>query len=135
VLGRLFPLVDVLTRESVVDLLGCSAGRLIGNPSLPGCSVVLFGEQVGRQSRLAELLGGRVGRQYRLARLLGGLVGRLGGPSLGDLLDCHVKSLGRRAGRLVGRLWETFSSFFRHLVPRYSTLVVSYLLWRMTWGR
>jgi hypothetical protein len=66
------PPVDVLIRESVVVLLGCSANWSvllgcsanwsIGGPVSPGCSTVFFGEQVGRQFRFSELLrGGLVG--------------------------------------------------------------------------
>jgi hypothetical protein len=44
-------------RKSVVVLMGCSIGRLIGSPASPGCSTMLFGDRVGWQSRLAELLG------------------------------------------------------------------------------
>jgi hypothetical protein len=36
------PLVDVLIRESVVVLLGCSANWSIGGPVSPGCSTVFF---------------------------------------------------------------------------------------------
>jgi hypothetical protein len=63
------PLVDVFARESVVVLLGCSAGRLFDGSATPGCSVVLFGRRVGRQSRPAGLLDGWVGRQSRLAQV------------------------------------------------------------------
>jgi hypothetical protein len=57
--------------------VGCCVAGLLGSPTSPGCSTVLFGEQVGRQSRLAELLGGRFGQASWSAGGLVGLVGRL----------------------------------------------------------
>jgi hypothetical protein len=52
----------MLARESVVVLLGCLVGRLIGSPNSPGCSIVLFNERVGRQPRLARSFDRRAGR-------------------------------------------------------------------------
>jgi hypothetical protein len=63
------PPIDVFARESVVVLWGCSAGRLFDGSAAPGCSVVLLGGRVGRQSRPARLFDGRVDRQSRLARI------------------------------------------------------------------
>jgi hypothetical protein len=79
----------------------------------------LLGIWVGRQLHLADLLDRPVGRQLRLADLLDRRVDRA---SLGGLLGRLAESLGRRAGWLVGRLWETFWTFLGHPVPRYLTL-------------
>ena len=38
VLGRLFHSVEVFVREPIVVLLGCSAGRMAGNPASLRCS-------------------------------------------------------------------------------------------------
>jgi hypothetical protein len=92
----------VFARELAVLLLSCSVSRLVDSPTSLGCSTTLPGS-----------LGGQVARQPRLAALLSGYLfnrqaGRLGGPSLGGLLDLHTELLGSWAARFVGRLWEAF---------------------------
>jgi hypothetical protein len=84
---------------------------------------MLLGRRVGRQLRLTDLLGRQVGCQLCLADLLDGRVGR---SSSGGLLGHLAELLGRRAGRLVGRLWEAFWAFFGHPNPRYPTPCIVY---------
>jgi hypothetical protein len=112
----------MFAREPVVVLLGCSAGRLVSNPTCWFAQRAIWSaappSRVARRAvcseiRLARLLDDRFGRLPHLARLLSGIcsTGELvgfGWPSLGGLLDLHGKPLGRSGDRLVGRLLEAF---------------------------
>jgi hypothetical protein len=113
----------VFAREQAIVLVGCSVGRLVGNPVELVCSA---GWLVGNLASLGCSADRLVGSPTSLGCSVDRLVvsptpmGRsvvfvlarqaswLGGPSLGSLLVLHTEPLGRWVGWLVGCLLEAF---------------------------
>jgi hypothetical protein len=111
--------------------------RMVGNFVSPSCSgggwsatsprrvarqagwLVTLPLQFARGAGWPTTPSRHVAHQFCLADLLGGRFGR---SSSGSLLARLAESLSRRAGRLVGRLWEAFWVFFGHSVSRYPTI-------------
>jgi hypothetical protein len=119
VLGRLFHSVEVSDRESVVVLLGCSTGRLVGNPASLGYSA---GGLVGSPASLVCSVGGLLGSPTSPSCSAGRL---LGSPaSLG--CSAGICSVGELVG-LAGRPREGFWTFTPSYLAVGSRRFVGYL--------